>query len=674
MEDRISSLLLSPRHFLFTPGLLRPSLLLGVMALLPGLGQGQSVIYTLDGEAFDDNFGFTVSDAGDVNQDGYADIIVGARSWSADPLGPDSTLNNGDDVRGNGRAYVYSGRNGAALHTFDGENGGMSYICTANGCWWPSGDNFGLSVSGGGDENGDGFPDILVGADQWDADPIGPDGTPLTGDENTQNGRVYLFSGKSGSLIRTHEGHHNLEFFGFSVDFIGDLQGNGKDSYMAGAQFFTIDPDGTIGTPDDVKWIGRAYVFSGKGGALLRTHTGLIASDHFAVSLSGVGDVNLDAIPDYAVGSTGYDGGPDGILGNGDDILTGGRVVVFSGKDGSTIWMRSGDVSFGGMGWDEAGVGDVNSDGHADVVASAPYYDVDPDGTPGNGDDRNYAGRVYVYSGKNSSTLFAFDGEAEWDNLGRSVAGAGDGNGDGTPDILAGAYQPAPWSTGAGRLYLYSGKSGATLWTMDGGATSDYLGHASSGVGDTNLDGIPDIVVGAFQWDDPTELGPDGTAGSGDENGEHGRAYVVSGSPMSLTADTHQMSVSTASSQNLSIDAGVANSLSAYWLFTNFAASGNSPGVTMAPGVVIPLNSDVLTSFVISLTQLGGGGPTFVGWKGSLNFSGKASASLNTFGVVPVTLGITLNHAALIYAPNGCGVGCDTFHLATNWVPMTTVP
>ncbi len=135
------------------------------------------------------------------------------------------------------------------------------------------------------------------------------------------------------------------------------------------------------------------------------------------------------------------------------------------------------------------------------------------------------------------------------------------------------------------------------------------------------------------------------------------------------------MSVSTASVQKLSLDAGVANAGKNYWLFTGFAASGDTPGVTMAPGVVIPLNQpDPLTSFFIGLTQLGGGAPTFVGWKSTLDGAGKTSPSLNTFGPTPAPLGITLHHAALVYTSNGCGAGCDTFQLGTNWVPMTTTP
>ncbi len=151
-------------------------------------------------------------------------------------------------------------------------------------------------------------------------------------------------------------------------------------------------------------------------------------------------------------------------------------------------------------------------------------------------------------------------------------------------------------------------------------------------------------------------------------------AKVLSGTPLSLTADKHELSLGVSNSQTMTIRAGISNALKSYWLFTGFAATVGTP-VTMAPGVTIPLNQpDPLTSFVITLTQLGGGAPTFVGWKSTLDGFGEASPQLSTFGPTPAPVGITLHHAALVYTPNGCGVGCDTFQLATNWVPMSTIP
>ncbi len=332
-----------------------------------------------------------------------------------------------------------------------------------------------------------------------------------------------------------------------------------------------------------------------------------------------------------------------------------------------------------------SGAGDVNVDGYDDVITGSNRYDVDPfgpDGTPGTGDETSSnEGRVRLFSGKDGSTLLSFVGENPGDSMAANVSGAGDLNLDGTLDFAAWAsgWDADPDGTpgsgdeksSAGRVYALSGKDASILWTSQGSNVIDKHGVALSDAGDVNLDGAQDLIVSESRYDSD----PDGTPSTGDEELSNGRIRVISSVPLSLTADAHELSLSVANSQTMTIDAGVGNAGGNYWLFTGFAASGDTPGVTMAPGVVIPLNQpDPLTSFVIGLTQLGGGAPTFAGWKSTLDGAGQASPSLNTFGPTPAPLGVTLHHAALVYTSNGCGTGCDTFQLATNWVPMTTTP
>ena len=141
------------------------------------------------------------------------------------------------------------------------------------------------------------------------------------------------------------------------------------------------------------------------------------------------------------------------------------------------------------LGRSVAGAGDVNQDGFADVIVGASKA-TSPQG--------NRAGAAYIYSGKDGTQLWRFDGGATGDSLGISVAGAGDVNNDGFPDVIVGARLTDPGGMmDAGSAYVYSGKDGTELWQFDGVAAVDYLGSSVAGAGDVNQDGCPAIIVGA---------------------------------------------------------------------------------------------------------------------------------------------------------------------------------
>ena len=143
-----------------------------------------SQIYTFDGDSAGDELGRSVSGAGDVNGDGFDDLIVGFRG-----------------------ARVFSGADGSIIYTFHGDS---------------AGDQFGYSVSGAGDVNGDGFDDLIVGAQ---------------GDDNngTTSGSARVLSGVDGSILYTFNGDSASDWFGNSVSGAGDVDGDGYADLIVGA-------------------------------------------------------------------------------------------------------------------------------------------------------------------------------------------------------------------------------------------------------------------------------------------------------------------------------------------------------------------------------------------------------------------------------------------------------
>lgn len=348
-----------------------------------------------------------------------------------------------------GSAYIYSGATGALIWQFDGVAEEHS---------------LGTSVSGAGDVDGDSFDDVIVGAPE--ADPGGLSAA----------GSAYVYSGATGALIWQFDGVAAFDFLGWAVSGAGDVDGDDFDDLIVGA----IQAE-----PGDIVNTGSAFVYSGATGAVIWRFDGVATQDNMGLSVAGAGDVNGDGFGDLIVGSMpGFSGG----------FILAGSAFVYDGATGDLIWRFDGTDGYQILGAAVSGAGDVDRDGFDDLLVGVP-------GVGFSGMIR--AGAAHVYSGASGLLLWRFDGAEIGDELGGSVSGAGDVDGDGTPDLMAGA-------PGSGSVYLYSGATGALIRQFEG-AAGDAFGAAVSGAGDLDGDGLTELIVGAPS-SNPSDLAEAGSA------------------------------------------------------------------------------------------------------------------------------------------------------------------
>jgi len=343
---------------------------------------------------------------------------------------------------------------------------------------------FGYDVAGGGDVNGDGYDDWIVGSYEAGAGA----------------GKAFLYLGNAAmdntTADATITGLSTTQF-GYSVNIVGDVNGDGYDDWIVGDRSYAT--------------YGRAYLYY--GGSTLDTGADVIfdppvSANYFSESLDGVGDVNGDGYDDVVIGQYGVSSSRgSAYLYLGGENMDGTYDVEFEGENASDYFSRYDSVGGGG---------DVNGDGYDDIIIGAYGHD-----TP-----NTFAGKVYVYYGGidiNATADVTITGVDANDYAGRyAVTLAGDVNGDGYDDILMGAYGYDDSSNEGGVMVFY-GSDSLTSSTTIASANVVIEGVSSTNAIPTDLsyadvtgDGFSDILVGAYLYD--------GAAGS-----NQGAVYVFYG-------------------------------------------------------------------------------------------------------------------------------------------------
>jgi hypothetical protein len=410
----------------------------------------------------------------------------------------------------------------AEIPTGNLNNNILTYGLTTSGLyptsqWMAEGNQvsavLGHSAATAGDVNGDGYEDVIVGAYPYDV----ISGTTVL----TDAGRVYVYYGSLTGLSATPdwivEGDQAGDNLGGSVGTAGDVNGDGYDDVIIAACPYDVITGTTVLTD-----AGRVYIYYGSAAGLSTTPDWTADGDQeggmFGSRVATAGNVNGDTYDDVIIGAYKYDHGHT------DE----GRVYVYhgssSGPGATAAWMAESDQDNTYFGLRVGTAGDVNGDGYDEVIVAAPIYD--------NGTFNE--GAIFVWYGSNTGlgdngTPANAGWMAESDhwgfNFGYGVSTAGDVNGDGYDDVIAGSHLYNLGGTiGQGAAFGWYG-SAAGLgpngnftnadWTVVGDQTNGYLGYTVANAGDVNGDGYDDAIVGAHGYDN----------GETDE----GRAYVYHG-------------------------------------------------------------------------------------------------------------------------------------------------
>lgn len=420
-------------------------------------------------------FGSAIASPGDVDGDGLADIAIGAPGYWVQ--GPPALQNAG-------RVYLFSAKSNRILWAVNG---------TA------SHDGFGQTLAALGDVNNDGIGDLAAGA-PW---------------KNGNRGAVRVLSGATGATLYTLNGTVANEAFGAALSAVNDVDGDGMKDLVVGVPGLTASGI-----------TGRIELRSGNTGSPIWSEPATEPDSEFGFAVAGTGDIDGDGYSDVIVGEPRYEDPATN--------MTPGAISIRSGLTGDQIFFLRGEIPFGTFnnsrfGAAVAGTGDLTSDGIADFVVGAPGW-TQTIASPA-------FGKVYIY-GSNGQLLKAYTGAQKSDQLGSSVAGGFDWNGDGKRDVAAGqpgALSGVGFPPTAGKVFIYQGPFkvlvqqapiteaavsapivvrpvGPTTKVFPTKDTGTSFGTAVAVLGDTNGDGLPDI-------------------GAGEPDMAEGRAFVFASGP-----------------------------------------------------------------------------------------------------------------------------------------------
>lgn len=423
---------------------------------------------TIAGQQTEEEFGRAVACAGDVNGDSFADIMVAGRTKGKNPL------NEGVVMLYHGFQAGINKKPGSVFRS----NQANAYL--------------GQSLASAGDIDGDGFSDIVIGAHLFDKG------------QNNEGAALVWHGSASGPDTVTATTLHSAQSesaFGYAVSGAGDIDGDGYDDIIVGA------PHYDNGQPEE----GAAFIFRGTPNGISPIPSAMLEADQadagFGTSVSSAGDVNGDGLGDIIIGAMHYDNGED----------EEGAAFVYLGSPAgispTPIKLESNKPG-AWFGCAVAHAGDLDDDGFSEIVIGAMNYS--------NGQSEE--GALYLFpgspNGPEPAGLRIIESEQEDARLGNAVAPAGDLNGDGRDDIVAGAYSVGDYDAGA--IFIGYGKAHSldslTYEYIKGTQDQAQFGWDVAGTGDVNGDGFHDLVVGAHAYD----------------NGD-GAAHIYYGSPAGIT-------------------------------------------------------------------------------------------------------------------------------------------